>query len=264
MNCQSVQNKVLALPDPRQVGEPLRDHLERCGSCLAWWKHAVRLERMLERLPAPPPPAGKKAAVLEEITAGGPLIATVAHEAPTRRPLISRPVIAYAGGIAAAVMVAFGLWLALKPGTKNPPTVQAPRHPLLEKVIQRDRELARAETPSRRLEILSSLADDLAGETRGLARAATPEELKELAGWYNKVVDDGLVKQAERLPPNSLTPDQKKALLNSLSRKLADTQMEVEKLSQEVPPASKPALQKIADSARDGQQKLAKLAGEGV
>ena len=263
MNCQAIQNKILALADPRQLPEPLRVHLDGCGACQAWWKQAVRLERLLEHLPAPPPPADKKAVVLEEIATGS-LVATLAPPKATERPLLSRQVLTYAGGLAAAILVVVGAWFALKPGNKNNPYVEAPRHPLLEKVIQRDRDLARAETPNKRLEILGGLADDLAAETRGLARAANPEELKELAGWYHKVVEGGIVEQAKRIPANSMTPDQKKALLNQMARKLGDTEAETVKLSNDVPPESKPALKKIADSARDGQRELAKLAAGGV
>jgi len=264
MNCQAIQNKILAQADPRQPTEPLRDHLDGCAACQAWWKQAGRLEQLLEHLPAPPPPADKKADVLEELAVAGPLITTVPRPVLAARPLVSRRVLTYTGGLAAAVLVVFGAWFALKPaGTKA--VAAEPRHPLLEKVIQRDRDLARADTPTKRLEILAGLADDLAAETRSLARAANPEELKELAGLYQKVVDEGIVTRAKNIPPNSMTLDQKKKLFNQVSKKLADTQAEVEKLSNDVPPESKPALKKIADAARDGQRELAaKLASEGA
>ena len=222
----------------------------------------MRLELLLEHLPVLPPPTNKKADVLEELHTAGTLISTLPDA--TEKPS-SRRILAYAGGIAAAVLVMIGAWLALKPNGNKPAPLEAHRHPLLEKVIQRDRDLARAETPKQRLEILAVLADDLAAETRSLARVANPDELRELAGMYSKVVNDGIVPRASKIPQNSMTPDQKKALLTQMSRKLADTQAEVEKLSNEVPPESKPALKKIADSARDGQKKLAEqLASEGV
>ena len=68
MTCQDVQNKILILPDPRRVPEPLREHLDGCPACLAWWKQAAWLERLLEQLPAPPPPADKKSALIDELT----------------------------------------------------------------------------------------------------------------------------------------------------------------------------------------------------
>ena len=262
MTCQDVQNKILILPDPRRVPEPLREHLDGCPACLAWWKQAAWLERLLEQLPAPPPPADKKTALIDELTSAGPIIHTVPRPAAADRPLVTRRTLAYAGGLAAAVLVGVGVWLAVRPSGKPEPPAVAQRHPLLDKMVQRDVALARAETPAKRLEILGALADDLATETRSLARVANPEELNELAGWYKRVVNDGIVRQAENLPRHGLTPDQKKALLDGLAAKLAETGAEADRLANEAPPESKPALKRIAETARDGQQRLSKLARE--
>jgi hypothetical protein len=50
--------------------------------------------------------------------------------------------------------------------------------------------------------------------------------------------------------------------LNALAAKLAETATQAEKLT-EVPPDAKPALQKIVNSARDGEKNLRKMANEG-
>ena len=84
MNCQSVQNRILSLPDPRQVPDALRAHLDACPDCERWWRQAARLERLLAELPAPPAPAGKKEALIDELTAAGPVIKSV--------PAVGRPV----------------------------------------------------------------------------------------------------------------------------------------------------------------------------
>ena len=235
MTCQDVQNKILILPDPRRVPEPLREHLDGCPACLAWWKQAAWLERLLEQLPAPPPPADKKTALIDELTSAGPIIHTVPRPAAADRPLVTRRTLAYAGGLAAAVLVGVGVWLAVRPSGKPEPPAVAQRHPLLDKMVQRD---------------------------VALARVANPEELNELAGWYKRVVNDGIVRQAENLPRHGLTPDQKKALLDGLAAKLAETGAEADRLANEAPPESKPALKRIAETARDGQQRLSKLARE--
>ncbi|MBY0514118.1 MAG: hypothetical protein K2P78_09435 [Gemmataceae bacterium] len=264
MTCQTVQNKVLALPDPRQLPEPLRGHVAGCAACRAWWQQAARLERLVEQLPAPPPPADKKATLIGELTDAGPVIRSVPRAQAAGRPFVSRQVLTYAGGLAAAVLVGVGLWLVVRPSGK-PEVAQAPapRHPLLDKVMQRDLALMRANKPEQKLDILGLLADDLAGETRSLSRAATPDELNELAGLYKQVVNDGLVKQAEGIGPNALTPDQRKALFDRHAARLADTGAEADRAAAEAPPESKPALKRIADAARDGQRKLSKLATEG-
>lgn len=267
MNCQTLQHKVLALPDPRQLPEPLREHLAGCAGCAAWWKQAAHLEHLLERLPAPPPPADKKTALIDELTEAGPVITSI-PKAQASKPFISRRVLTSAGGLAAAVLVGVGIWMIAKLGPK-PETAQtpAPRHPLLDKVMQRNLALMKANPGEHhienRLDTLGGLAEDLAGETRGLARAATPDELNELAGLYKLVVNDGIVKQAQSVQPNNLSPDQKKALFTRHATKLAETGAEAEKMMNEVPPESKPALKRIADTARDGQHKLDTLAREG-
>ena len=53
-------------------------------------------------------------------------------------------------------------------------------------------------------------------------------------------------------------------LFDQLASKLSEAGAEAEKLSHEAPPASQPALKKIADSARDGQKKLRDIARGGV
>jgi hypothetical protein len=262
MTCQDVQNKILALPDPRRVPELFREHLESCPACLAWWKQAARLEGLLEQLPAPPPPADKKTALIDELTSVGPVIRTIPRPAAVDRPLITRRMLAYAGGLAAAVLVGVGVWLAVRPSNRPEAPTVAQRYPLLTSVREKNVALSRAETPAKRLEILGGLADDLAAETRSLARVANPEELNELAGWYRRVVNDGIVRQAENLPRHGITPDQKRTLLEGLAARLAETGAEAERLANEAPPESKPALKRIAETAREGQQRLTRLSRE--
>src|SRR4051812_5695265 len=160
MTCQSAQNRVLMLPDPRQVPDALRAHLEACPACLAWWERATRLERLLEQLPAPPAPADKKAVLIDELTAARPVIKSV--PAGRRGPVPSpgtaflKRVGKYAAALAAAVLVLVGGWKLIPKGG-NQPVVEkqaGPRHPLLDSVVKRDVALAKADTPARRLEVL--------------------------------------------------------------------------------------------------------------
>ncbi|MFO0803891.1 MAG: hypothetical protein U0791_12325 [Gemmataceae bacterium] len=53
-------------------------------------------------------------------------------------------------------------------------------------------------------------------------QVANPDELRELAGLFHKVVNDGMVDQVRRLPEHALTPAQKKDLYQRLSDKLQD------------------------------------------
>ena len=82
MNCQSFQNRVLTLPDPRQLPEPLVEHSNGCAACAAWWRSAARLEGLLAVLPVPPAPADKKNALLDELA--GPVIAPMPKFEPAK------------------------------------------------------------------------------------------------------------------------------------------------------------------------------------
>jgi hypothetical protein len=267
MNCESVQNKVLALPDPRQVSPALREHLDGCPACKAWWQQAARLERLLERLPAPPPPADKKAALIEELTAAGPVIRTVPSVPRPAGPsrlvgLLKTRAAKYAGALAAAVLLAVGGWQLIKPTGTATVEVAAPRHPLLEKAVQRNVALARPQnTPAQRLEILGELADDLSAESRSLARVGTPEDLNQLAEWFTLVVNEGIERQARSLPPG-MNPTERRDLLNRLTAKLAGAGRQVDQVAGESPEQAKEPLKKIVDAAQDGQKRLQKILAE--
>jgi hypothetical protein len=260
MNCEAVQNQILALPDPRELSPALREHVLGCVTCQAWARQAARLESLLELLPVPPAPREKKEALLGDLMSAEPVIQPMAT--PATRPNFGLVAVkflgrnaTYVGGLAAAVLVAVGIY-ALWP-TKQTQTnmVQTHKHPLLEKMVARDVAMARADSPAKKLEVLSGMADDLATDTRGMARLASGAELKQMAGWYEKVVKDGMVRQAETLPV-TMTPEQKAKLLEPLAAKLDADAIEAEKLSREAPQDAQPALKRMADTAREGGKSL--------
>lgn len=257
MNCTSVRNRILSLTDPRRLPEALRTHVEACPACVAWWKTAAKLERYLELLPAPPAPADKKFALIDELTADGQVIKSVPRVADRGPSRIKGKHVAV---LAASLLVAVGGWWVVTRPSTGPQTAAAPKHPLLDKMVQRSKTLARAETPAKRLEVLGEMADDLHSETRGLARVAGPEELDDLARLFAKVVNGGLVRQAGQMAPHAMTAAEKAALLGQLADKLSEAGAEAEKVAREAPPASQPALKRIADTARDGQKKLRDIA----
>jgi CHAD domain-containing protein len=88
---------------------------------------------------------------------------------------------------------------------------------------------------------------------------ATEDELKELSESYGKVVDNGILKQAQALPP-ALPPAERRDLLNALAAKLRETGLEAERIAQESPPQARRSLEQIADTARKGQNTLRDLA----
>lgn len=266
MNCQAVQNQVIALPDPRQLSAALRDHVVSCDACQAWARQAARLETLLAQLPVPPAPAEKKEAMIGDLMSADPVIQPMA--VPASRP--SYAVVAgrflrqnptYAGGLAAAVLVAVGVaWYTNRPVESKPEFVERQDHPLLKKMVARNVAMAKAETPAGRLEVLGGMAEEIAGETRGVARVASPDELKHLAGWYDKVVKDGLVQQAKQLPLNAA---EKRRLLDPLAAKLNADAAEAEKLAGEAPPDAQPTLKRMATTARDGARELSNELSKG-
>lgn len=268
MNCQAVQNQILMLPDPRELSPALREHVRACAACQEWAQHAARLETMLERLPAPPAPEQKKEMMIGELMQADPVIYPMPKLAtqPSYGLLAVRFLrrnVAYAGGLAAAILVAVGVysWLA-RPSTVQPEIVKVEKYPLLEKMVAHDIALTRAKTSVDRLEILNRMADDLSANTRDMARIASGPELKQMAGWYDKTVTTGMMEQANKLP-NSMSMAEKKKLLESYAAKLNANATAAETLAREAPPDAQPALNLIADSARKGEKSLRATAREG-
>lgn len=262
MNCQTVQNKILALPDPRHVPDALRAHVNACAGCRAWAELAGRLEGLVAQLSIPAAPADKKAALLAKLRTQ-PAAVEVAREEPATFRAWVKQNATLVGGLAAAVLVAFGAWATIGKNSPKPDLAEkTPRDPFLEKMVQRDVALARAGTPAQKLVALGGLADDLSAEARGLARIASPDELKDVARWFDRVVKDGLVPRAKDLTTDAgSTPAERKAQLADLAARLGHAADEVKKASGEVPPDAKPVLERIADTARFGQKKLQDLAG---
>jgi hypothetical protein len=272
MNCLAVQTKILSLPDPRVIPTPLLTHVSDCAACRVWAKQAARLESLLEQLPVPPAPGNKKAEMIDDL-AGGDLVIFRPHVGMARESF-ARTFIRFleqnkmvAGGLAVAILVVLGGWWMLN-GPTNTSTVSAtpPRKdPFLEKMVRWDVDLAKAQTAEKRLEILGGMAEGITNQTRSLARVVNKEELWDLARWYDKVVNDGVVKQANKLPFPTMTIDERakhKEQISALAKQLGETATQAEKMT-EVPPDAKPALEKIAKAAREGEEKLRKLANPG-
>jgi len=262
MNCGTFQNRVLSLPDPRELPGPLGEHASGCAACSAWWKTAAKLEGLLAALPTPAAPAGKKELLLDELA--GPLIRPMSGVA--RPGLASRlwaiPAVRTFSGLAAAVMLAVCGWMMIRPGPNGSTAEAKPsRDPFLDCIVQRDLALAQARTADERLTVLGSLADDLSTEARSLSKIANPDELRDLSGMFQKVVNEGLVEQARRLPEHSLTRSQKHELWKTLSEKLRDAGRQADEAAKESPPHAQPALKTISETARDGQTKLKAILG---
>ncbi|MBX9580149.1 MAG: hypothetical protein K2X87_07550 [Gemmataceae bacterium] len=265
MTCDAVRTQVLQLPDPRRVPDALRAHLAGCPGCAVWAAEAGRLEGLLERLPVPPAPAGRKAVLVDDLAAAGPIIRRVpaVYRPSGRSPLravLTGPVLVYAGGLAAAVLVAVGGWLAFRGGGDGGTAMAGPRHPLLEKVVQRNLALAKTTKPNEKLDILGGLADDLAGEARDIGRVADAGELAELSAWY-RTAADGVVQQAGKVADApGLRADEKAVALAAAGKKLKAAGDDLERIAGESPPHAQPILREIVGAARKGEDDVQKIA----
>lgn len=269
MNCQSVQNRILSLPDPRHVPDALRAHLDACPECVRWWRQAARLERLLAELPAPPAPAGKKEALIDELTAAGPVIKTVpsfGRSAPSPGLAFLRRHWKPVAGLAAAVLVVLGGWQLFSGngGNGTAAKTRTPPHQLVSSLVRVHVELAAAKgDPERRLKALGDQADILAAETRAVARVSGNGQIDELARGFEKTVGSAIIPRAKELGSRTLTPaerDARRKLLDELAARLSDTESEVGRLVRESPESAQPALKKIVESARSGQTELRLLA----
>jgi hypothetical protein len=262
MNCQAVQRTILILPDPRHIPEMLRDHVVGCVGCREWAQQVARLEGLLTQLPVPPAPANKKQELIDQLAHPEPVIIYRATQPGGERAgqpirwFMHRPA-QLAGGLAAAVLLAVGgWWLLTRPGPTPETALPTPRDPFVEKLVRQNIALAHASKPTERLQLLGGLADAISSQTRNLARVANPSDLNELAALFDKVIHTGLARQVETMPDHALTLTEKQELYSSLAQKLGTLATDAETLAHEVPPEAKPALQKIAVSAREGQKKF--------
>ncbi|MCS6864806.1 MAG: hypothetical protein RMJ56_18420 [Gemmataceae bacterium] len=265
MNCQTVQNQILALPDPRDIPAALQQHVLHCAACHAWAQQAARLEALVAQLPVPPAPGQKKDALLGELISAEPLIQPPARltalyrSASDSRRFLRRNTM-YLSGLAAAILVAVAVYsFTPRPHRhQHDEVTQAEDYPLLRKIVHGNTALARADSLPRKLEVLAQMADDIAADTRGMARIASGDELRDMAGWYEKIVKDGLASQARELrkQPVGIPEAEKTRLLESYAARLqADARM-TEQLLQEVPPESQRALRRLLEAAREGEKTL--------
>ena len=270
MKCDVVQNRLLALADPRRVPEELRDHLAGCDACRAFAVLAGRLDELVAAVPVPPADESVKLAFLDRLTELGPIIKrmpTFTRASDSSATL--RAVLARTGrwrtlvGLAAGVLVAGGVWWAVSTPDTATPTATAHRHDLLNKVIRHDARLASADSAPKKLVILAERADDLREEARHMYLAAQDGEMRTLARWYDATVSDGIVVLAERHLPPHMDLAERKQLFANLDAQLARDEAEATRLADQAPPPTRPGLQKIAASAKAGREKLRAIAGRG-
>lgn len=264
MTCDSLQNRLLTLTDPRRVPADLRPHLDACPGCAAFLASFAALERDIARLPVPPASPEVKAALLAKVSETGPII-TRAPAVPVSRGLadwLARVKWQHAAGLAASVAIAAGAWWAFE--RPKPPDAEKPvarRHGLLENEVASLVKLATADTPAERLDVWAKVADELRAEAKDVFRATQGVEINVLEDMYAKAVQKGVVVQAERLAGSGrVVAAADLTKVKDVAARLANAETATLGLAASAPPQSKPALERMAKTAKDARQKLEKLA----
>jgi hypothetical protein len=260
MTCDVVRNRLLALPDPAGVPADLRAHLAMCDLCRRYADRANQLTAELAALPAPDS-SHAKAAFLDAVTAAGPVIKSV--PAVPHRPGWSWPALPRSvswkpvAGLAAAAAVAVGLWANRGGPRPTPPDPAAgPRHELLHEVVALDNKLSRATTPQERIPLLTDLAVALKNETGGVYKAAkTKDETRSLADMFDRVVRDGIVRQAGQFAKLDPVADRHR-VLTAAAEALAAAAHEAQEMARSAPPQVKDDLERMAKTADEGRKTL--------
>lgn len=261
MTCETLQNRLLSLADPRRLPDDVRTHVVGCPACRAFHAKLVRLEGLLTAVPVPAASLEAKAALLDRVAVPGPIITRIPTVPRRDSSATIRALVAktgrwkYVAGLAAGVLLAVGVWVA---GGNREPAARAQvavPHRLLKTEVGRIVALQKAEKPDEKALVLADLASDVRGEARALYLAAQDAEMKKLAGLYEKTVTDGVMKQVANLGPLTPAAD-RAALVRRLDDKLAADEAEAAGLIAHAPPQSIEGLTRIAKAARAGREAL--------
>jgi hypothetical protein len=260
MKCEAVQNRLLALPDATRVPDDLRAHLSGCESCRGFLAQLGRLDAILTSLPVPPRSEERKAALLEQVTAAGPIITRVPvytkGDSTTRlRALLAKAdPWRHVAGLAAALLIAVGAWWALSEKTPAEVEVAGLRDEMLAKEVALVSELSKSDSQRRKVELWSGFTGDLRDQVRAVYLYAPGKDMTALAGRFDKAAKGGLLEQARRL--DNLPLDQRQAIVDDLVRKMAEAEAEATRLELAAPPQSKAPLKRIAETARTVRTEL--------
>jgi len=269
MTCDAIQNRLLALPDPRQVPDELRGHLDGCLACRAFLTRAVRLDKLLAAIPVPPSSEETRAAFLDRVTEAGPVIKRipVVRRRDSATDLLENGRWQYAAaGLAAAVLVAVG-WLAFRDGgtppSRNDPATVA-GHDLLKKaighVVTDEKALAKVDKPEQRMQTWADVTTDLRDEIGRVYRHAPKDDLKSLAELFEKVAEHGLLQQADLAVTRGQEPiARRQELLQKTIQRVSEVETDLAAFVQSAPEDKKLALRQIRETARKVREGLTNL-----
>ncbi len=271
MTCETLQQTLTALPDPRRLPGDVAAHVRGCASCARFRRGLIALDRLVPQLDVPASPPEVRADFLAALAAAD-LPPIIERRRPVRRDSTgslsalwaAREQWQYAAGVAAMLTVGVGVWW-VSTGARPAGTgeVAKLRHELLSKEVKHLAALTRAETPAERVAVWSGLAADLHAEAKLVYKAAPDQEMASLSRMYARTVTEGIVRQAKLLPP-ALTPAERLHALADADGKLQAAEADAEALSKEAPPAARGELTKMAGTAKAARVALQSIIRTGA
>ena len=270
MNCDTVRNRMAALPDP-------------AAPPAAWpptWP-AARLARpgtscwSVSRRPSPPPvrrpaqararPAGRpvpRARARRPETGGQAAREGKARQAgrrgrssPERQSVGERLARLWPAGLVAAALLAGVLvWSSLRAKSEGPTVAALPPDPFLERVVTAKVKLDSAPDAAGRLAALDTLERTIHEEATTLSKVTPGADMEALARMYEQVVTEGMVEQARLM-----SGDERKAKLPAFTDRLSRAEQDANRLAAEAPPGADRSLKGIAKAAEKGRIELARM-----
>jgi hypothetical protein len=265
MNCETIQNRLLALAVATEPTADVREHVAGCPACQAVQSKAVRLDRLLAQLPAPSSELARDTFV-EQVLAEGPIIRSI----PVLPSSVGSGTFRNVGnmfrsvspkllsGLAAGVLVTLGgVWFLTRPKQPviEPELAEKPKHELLARSVKHHVELSRSRTAPERLTIFAKWSADVTAEAKDVYKAANREELSKIASLYESTVNNGIVEQAKQLEERPERLDRLRAAISLLNTTSAETTS----LAAEAPPDAQAAFKRMATAADDARAILGKL-----
>lgn len=275
MTCDVVRTRLLALPDTARPTDDLLTHLAACAACRAVQAEAARLDAVIAALPVPSSEA-RKGTFLDSLAADGPVIRSIPvlpsslAGSGSFRPVgswLKRLDRRWVGGVAAAIAITVGgVWIANRPKPVVPEVaVKAkPRQELLKKYTDHHNALAKARTAPDRLTTYAVWSDDIQAEACSMSNAAGQQEMNSLASQYERMVKDGVEKQARQVADQPMAVDDRQKVLRDAIAKLTAAETEARKLEPDARTDARPALQRIAAAATAGRNTLTQIANARV
>jgi hypothetical protein len=269
MNCERMQRRLLASEAADRPPGDVAAHLAECSTCQDWQRRLLQVEAEVSQLPLPatqaPPallkhflhmPAKTKPTAETHPVAVTNTLKIGAYRATVKDRGRWKMSVAFATA-AALVLLAFGAFVWQR--DHRGPAVEIPkpqRDALLASLTQHDLRLAAAQNPAERVLILSDIAYELHGKARVLVHTGAVNDLEKLAELYQKVVCDGIIKQADQVP----VAEREKVLVQ-IANGLNAARSEAAELAQLNPSTGGKALTRIASAADAGERHLRKLMG---